>query len=696
MRAESGIIWDAWNRGGPFIGEVRPIGRVTVQVTADTLFAAWPAGLINASKLPVRWFLDAAASLPVVEVPNIRTIDIDRSLDADAGTCDIVLSNQWMNQNSGAISAPAEGVLAEPDERNPRVLGEPGFFSWNHGATAEARARWKQTETSWANLLVPNALLRTYQGYGGAYPMTLAEAVGAGYLHPTGLWLVDDVQIGTEGEVNLKCRDMGKLLIEQQLYPPLVPASMYPLRYCRWIDKVENRQRVVESQTAVAGERTLAFDTSANYAWYSGGGVHGHHPRDAFDGNMDSFYLSVGNSGPEEPYAVEWVQANCGEVIDTVWVRPWAGNYTCYVSVMVDGAWVDGGGGNIPYNEAGVGRYNGAYEARIPYVTKVGIPWEAPISIPLGRSLRAQKVRFTFTNLAHSPWGPYPYRAGIRELRASQQTNETQRTVENYTEMVRYDGNYKDFADIIRDLLLWAGFWLASPGPYSGTADVLGNIESTGTFAESCFPDSAFDRKPVIDAITTIKELVGYIFWVDEDGGARFESPNWWQSGNFLTSGVHTDTIPEIDERIQLTAYKASFSDKAARSEIIIANYEPTAGIAGTVVTRLTPATKATLKGIVKPVMWGNMVMVSAKEQQTMAELIAMHLYFRQRLGTVTAWANPLIQINDQVRIFERMTGDTFVHYVRGMQTHYDAESGEYTMTLTTHWLGDGQKWAVS
>lgn len=692
MRSETGIIWDVWNRGGPFIGEVRPVGRVTVQNDGDMLHPAHTPGITDANKLPVRWFQDVNDSAVRVEVPNIRVINIDRSLDSDAATCEITLSNQWMNQNTGNISAFDPNIIAAPTERDPRVLGEPGFFTWNHGASAEARVRWRQTQTGWWNMLVPNALLRTYQGFGGAYPMTIQDAVGAGYLALTGLWLVDEVIAGANGELTLKCRDMAKLLIEQKLYPPLVPAASYPLRYCRWTYKEESRERVTGSGDA-AGDRNLTYDTSANLAWYSSGAIHGHSPAHAFDGNMDTFYLSVGNSGPTEPYAVEWVQANCGDTIDTVWVRPWAGNYTCYVSVMVGGSWVDGGQGNIPYNESGVGRYNGAYEARIPFVAKSGVPWEAPISIALPQAYKADKVRFTFTNLAHSEWGPYPYRAGARELKASLQGGQRS---ESFTELVKYDGNYKDFSDIVKDLLLWAGFWLASSAPFPATPDILGNIESTGTYAEDCFPNSAFDKVPVIDGITAVKELVGYIFWVDEDGGARFESPNWWSPGNFLTTGQHVGTIPEIDERVQLTDYSVSFSDRSARSEIIIANAEPTAGLTDTVITRVTPATKATLKGIVRPVVWGNIVLVKPEEQQTMAELIAMHLYFRQRIGNVTAVANPLIQINDQVRIFERMTGETYVHYVRGMSTNYEAESGSYTMTLTTHWLGDGQNWALS
>ena len=75
---------------------------------------------------------------------------------------------------------------------------------------------------------MPNALIRTYQGFGGQdKPIRDAEADGNIVLN--GVWLVDDVTIGADGTINLKLRDMAKLLIDQQLLPPLVPQELYPL-----------------------------------------------------------------------------------------------------------------------------------------------------------------------------------------------------------------------------------------------------------------------------------------------------------------------------------------------------------------------------------------------------------------------------------------------------------------------------------
>lgn len=657
-------IWEVWGQGGPFIGEDRPVGRATVE---RDYYLQTRHGVADPNKSPVRWFQRQANDQAETELPNIRSITINRSLDADAGTCDITISNQWMKANT-------EGQI------DPRVLGAPGYFSFDHGGSAEAQGRWRHSPNSWFNVITPNALIRTYQGYGGAGG-PIADAVGTGRLVLTGLWLVDTVRISSSGEIQLRCRDMAKLLIEQQLYPPLVPAASYPLRYCRWYYRPECR-----TVGGGSGSASLSLSSSGNYAWVSSGDIHGHNPGDAFDGNLDTFWLSVGNSRPGAPYAAEWIEANCGQNIDTVHVTPWAGNYSCWVSVMENGAWVDEGP-PIEYDEAGVGRYNGAYEVRIPTVMRVGIPWESPTTIPLPRTYAADKVRLTFYDLADSEWGPYTYRAGVREFGASQGGSPQQ-----VTEIVRYDGNYFDFADIVKDLLLWAGWHLYDPGG-GYPPGIFGNIESTGSYSEECFPEDAFDKRPVIDAITTVKEVVGYIFWIDEDGAARFESPNWWAPGNFYTDGSHTDFVPEVDERLQLTDYSMQTSDAPARSEIIVAAADPV--LFPDNVTHYVPSTSGDLKGMVKPAVFVNGVLVSAAEQRTMAELIAMHMYFQQRQGNVTAAANPAIQINDQVRIVERITGDTYVHYVRGVQTTYEAEAGTYTMVLTTHWLGAPGQWAA-
>jgi hypothetical protein len=71
-----------------------------------------------------------------------------------------------------------------------------------------------------------------------------------------------------------------------------------------------------------------------------------------------------------------------------------------------------------------------------------------------------------------------------------------------------------------------------------------------------------------------------------------------------------------------------------------------------------------------------------------MAELTALFILFTYRQGTATIPAHPGLQLDDQVRIFERSTFELNIHYVSGISSKHDLASGSYTMDLTTHWLG--------
>lgn len=257
-------------------------------------------------------------------------------------------------------------------------------------------------------------------------------------------------------------------------------------------------------------------------------------------------------------------------------------------------------------------------------------------------------------------------------------------------------------SDIVKILLLWSGWWLAPAADENGwrrttgLPQVYGNIESTGAYAEEQLPAEMFDKVTPMESITALKNIVGYHFFIDQEGGAHFSSPNWWTMGNFTEVGQPTAFIPEIDEEIQLTDYEVTSDADAIRSEIIIATEEPTAGFRSTKATRYRMEhTRDMGHGIANPGMWVNGSFMDLEEQQRMAELVAMHVMFSMRTGQVTCPANPLLDIDDQVRLWERVTGDTFIHYVRGISTHQDLVQGSYTMTLTTNWLGDRDNWAI-
>ena len=82
-------------------------------------------------------------------------------------------------------------------------------------------------------------------------------------------------------------------------------------------------------------------------------------------------------------------------------------------------------------------------------------------------------------------------------------------------------------------------------------------------------------------------------------------------------------------------------------------------------------------------------------QQQIFAELIEMQITMQRRLGQVTCVFNPSITVDTQIVIFERVTGDANVHYVKAVHTEHDLDSGKHTMTLTTVWFGTPENWAI-
>jgi hypothetical protein len=265
-----------------------------------------------------------------------------------------------------------------------------------------------------------------------------------------------------------------------------------------------------------------------------------------------------------------------------------------------------------------------------------------------------------------------------------------------------------------------------SPDAYDRPS-VYGNIESTGIFTDKRIPGDKFDKRTILDCINELKQVVGYNFLIDQDGAAKFESPNWWSAGNFDDLGAKIYVtydeqgnftrvnegdpgaelfIPEISEAISLTGYSATLDGESLRSEIIIGSDFPdpdnpsaTSYIKyapGSATDEIRPGVPA-LRNIVRPAIWIDNTFKDKEEQRIMAELINLQIWFSQRTGSVTCIANPNLCINDQIRIIERNTSETYIHYVRGISSSMDLDSGQYVMTLTTNWLGneDGE-WVIT
>lgn len=262
--------------------------------------------------------------------------------------------------------------------------------------------------------------------------------------------------------------------------------------------------------------------------------------------------------------------------------------------------------------------------------------------------------------------------------------------------------NYQDLSDIVRLAVLWAGFWLkgaanSSDGRWPA---IFGGIEDTGIDSPSVVGADTFDKKPIIDPIKTIRDIVAYLVWIDQEGGFRFNSPNIWEAGNFDYDGVHSRFAWDIDEEAELTAIKVKGTKRIDRSKVMVAMADPYANQPGTVklaaFDTFTSTTKNQLHGMAATAIMGLDRDVPLNEMVTLAELTGLRMWFLRRRATVRCAANPLIDIDDQIRPIERTTFNTYLHRVESIESDHDLDSGEYTMEMGTHWLGaDNTDWVI-
>lgn len=295
-----------------------------------------------------------------------------------------------------------------------------------------------------------------------------------------------------------------------------------------------------------------------------------------------------------------------------------------------------------------------------------------------------------------------------------------------------HDGNTKDLVDIIKDLLAWAGFTYYDSAIPNGTPTgtdrppILGNIESMGIPTISALDGSKWDKRTVIDCINELKQVTGYSAFVDEEGAFRFESPNFWRAGNQTNAGIRLYAkyendgtwnlvdesdpdaepfIPVIHEAIDMMQYQASLDGDMLRSEIIIGSDFPDANdpsktkfvrfVPPSATEEVRPGVPA-LRGITRPAAWVNSHFEEVTENLLMAELISLRIWFAQRTGSVRVTGNPCLSLNDQVKLIERNTSETFIHIINSISSNIDLDQGTWTMDLQTNWLGDADDWVIT
>lgn len=719
-------LWDIWE-SGEFVGDKKPTARVTIQKAVVKKIGSFRTLVFLQDE-------------PQYELPNVKSITIDSRHQSDAATMTLT----FLNQIEPDVMANLDETIGGPTPREQKDLAKPGYYTYRRGITPASIPRFGHDQDPlWVDMFIPNRVVRTFQGWGTDGAVNPWDDTR---LVLTGTWLIDRVSYSASGIVTITCRDLAKLLIEQRLYPPIVPLDNYPLEICADYTETTTETFTVEETKEIAGVKGADVAhilscangyISGNTPWFGcNASVYGHRESHAFDGDNSTYWLSMGNNGPNELWSFEWLgAATNGEPVNKVRIKPKWGGYRYYVAVLENNRWR--GDSIVPYGYWTSPAYpNGSNK---PYVKTGWVPRsEDWFEIELPRVYNAQEVRVIFTNLQNSGLGSNPYRAALYEFQVLADIpprTETIKTEETREVEKLIHGNISDYTDIIKVFAAWAGFYWPFGAPdhaldsWLGTVDlntfeevISGNATEHGRvwgdFAYSgaypvdppCIPASFWDNKSVMDGINQIKEILGFICYVDATGGLVWRMPNIWRTGNFIHGHgyIGQDSVRDVDEKKVLIDYGVEIDDANLRSEIhIVSADDPTlfrsiqpGWAQGEVIpSAVDPQGDLSLLGGQDRIMLvPNYPFISQAEVDKFAYLVSLWIHWSYRKGKIRIPGNPALEPDDQVRVYERVTEESYIHYIQGVHSTMDLDQGTWFLDVDTHWLGNGpdETWVVN
>jgi hypothetical protein len=636
-----------------------------------------------------------------IELTNIKQFDWNRSVDAGVADCTLTL------YNSIPVAPEASVPGLGPDT--------PGAYTWVYGIgpsgspgqvlrkeTPLGPIMARITPNPYGSKIIPDRVIRSYQGYGADYTKPPEKDP---HLVCTGTWLIDDVIISSRtGLITIKCRDLGRLLLDQIVLPPIVPENWYPLQFSKYKDTPAITQRLSGARTGFAHPSRSSVtvyhpDTSPEA---------GHYLADAFDLSADTYWLSIGNQVPNADYSFEYVEGVFpASGVSGILCHVAGGPYTAYISVFANGSWQ--GSNTVPYNRNAPQAFQpGGNGSDIPYIMSVGISADEQAIINFPLVANATKVRITFTNLWDSGVGPYVYRAAVRTFEVLSDSSASGAT-DVVVQPAQHLGNYGDYTDIIKLFCAWGGFYwplqarvqlsdgtvvsTPAPGldPVVGVGQVWGDFESAGTAGIVPLTVDIFDKKPLMDGINFVRDILGFVFFIGDLSGVVWRLPNVFGLGNFMeldapagpngNKSAHTTDMVLIDERTTLTDIEVTLSSRNVRERVFVATVN---GQQGAAVAGFNPYPN----GEVRVGGWTDQKFGNSHECEVMADFIAMQQLFLYRVDKVFIAGNPQIQIDDQVKIHETITGEDHVHYVKAIASTHNEETGEWDYQMDTCWLG--------
>ena len=495
---------------GDFTGGQQAVGRVVIY--DDPFLGIYPLNNWKVDRSGKTRVQQVFSSLPFRQVkvhgrelPNVKSINWERSVDGDIATCTLEL---WNTRPLPPGTGPDKGDSFD-------LLG---YYTYNRGRTSYSQTSWGHAPNEWRNTLVPDSMIITYQGYGDADWTLIPEDDPS--VVQTGVWLVDEVTYTADGLITMVCRDSARLLADQMSFPPVVPLPLYPQRY----ETHHNNPLPPVTSAVATGFVRPRYDTSSNFVYVGNSPVAGHHGVDGFDSSNSTYWLSTGNARPNQGYSFEYLTGKMKTpmTLKAARCKVWGGPYEVWLSVYANGAWQ--GPSLIPYDPNNPA--SGPNGSDIPYVQHSTVDRDGTITFTLPKGIaNATKVRFTFTDLYNSGIGPFRYRAGVRDMQVS---GAVPTTVPGGVEL---RGNYGDYSDIIKLLLAWGGFYwpqhgkmyltktntdvysFATHDPVLQTGRIWGDIEKTGTagLKDNDLGIEIWDKKPLLECISYIKDIVGFI-----------------------------------------------------------------------------------------------------------------------------------------------------------------------------------------
>lgn len=654
------------------------------------------------------------------EIPNIKKCEWNRSMDQDIATCTLTIANTQL------VAIGSEESADHPDD-----FELPGYLAYNRGRNDDAGARWGYDSPNiYTNFIMPDRMVRTYEGYGADYDVAPGDDTN---LYISGTWLIDEVTYDANGDISVVMRDLGRLLLDHISFPPIVPYADYPMQW----STIDSREVTTRVATGGSWARPGASTSSSNDYYVgrgitdkptyvqSNGAVQGHGARAPMTDTAGDYWLSTGQIS-EDGYV--WWQAEFSSPQNLAAVRltPFSGPYKVYVSVgRRDGSditWL--GRREIPYrfgsmngnDNATDGEVSGVdIEADINFVETVTADRGTEFDVVFRRKWEnIDVVRITFTRLRNMTAELYPWRAGLKSFKVYKANSYDDLGFGQGT-ATQPIGNYSDYTDVVRWICAWTGWWwppetqdnwqnfrdthdLADRVHYpydSGDASltkgrIWGSLQQTGTAGVVDLTADQFDKQPLMTAIQKVREIVGYQFAIDESGGVVWRRPNIWSPGNYLTRD-HKQTRREparvsnwvtVDEEQTLLSYETRHSSRNLRERIFVGSAN---GKHGAVVRGYSPLPKTGLRRVAG---WLDQNWKTKRQALVAGDLIAARQMFDYRRSRVTIWGNPAIQIDDQFRVLERTTNETFYHYCLGITSTLDMTAGTWDYTIESHWLG--------